>query len=287
MLLNRPEIIAKINDRTVPVMVNATDTGFPQGIPALAKWAAAYRTNPFIHMTFSHFVLMDAAGEKVYGVSSCQFAELVGPGVYHGSADDLKAYVDRYWTMKSLRERVESGEHSAAEELARREKELAQHIDWRTQCTQDQRLITARYLLDWGASKWTNIMGVLLSSKPGTPKGYGPGVREAVVHALGEILVDDSPFRPLAKTHLDLIYSQLLPGEREQIHAGIIASGTVKRVEGIATKMLPVPNSLRFKAAWSLRQLTGQKWKYDRTLIASARDWWTQHQSDPAWAIGW
>ena len=138
----------------------------------------------------------------------------------------------------------------------------------------DLRLYTSIMLLDFGPTKWRNIMEILLppDGEDSAPV-VAPGIREAVIRSLGDVLAEDRPLNPaLAEIWLGL------------------HKVTTRGEEDLASKWapggIPMPTEVQRRAALAINELVGSGWREDDPdLIARAQAWWMEHRDDPAYWV--
>ena len=283
-MLDKPEVIATVNAECVPVKIDATDTGLPPGIPALKIWYEHYDSNPYARMIYGHFVVMNPAGTKVYGISSNQFEEQYIGKLYDGAHEYLKDYLARYRKYTALEVRAGTDE-KAREELAALDAEIDLHINRRFACSRDLRLTTARFLLNYGANLWARVLVFLKPPAEGETDSLQPGLRNGILHQLGDFLVNDSPWDPYSADDVRMIYKILPAKETMALRAEILKRK--KRADWTLAD-IPIPPSLRRKAAHGLGVILEKDWKLDDPeTLAKAQSWYLAHKDDPKWQVKW
>src|ERR1051325_3363893 len=60
-VLSDDRVIARLNDGYVSVLVNITDDGWPENVPALAPWRWGYDAWPFSKLGFANALVCDSA----------------------------------------------------------------------------------------------------------------------------------------------------------------------------------------------------------------------------------
>ncbi len=251
-MAEEPGFAARVNREVVPVIHNATDLGFPEGLPALALSQEVFERSPWYHMTYGFFVLMNSDGTEAYGISGCQCVEHLHGQVFVNLFSDFDRAMDRARRLKQLE--VDSGGESVrnvAMESIRAE--VREEMLDAAQCGLDVRLMTARYLLDFGAAPWERVLEVLRPPAHGAVDPLEPGVRSLAVRALREFIADDRPFDPRAEHHVEAIYAQLDPSERSKL----IADTRARLGSSMRVSDLPIPPSLRLRAARALEEIEG------------------------------
>jgi len=279
-MFNVPGMVEKINRDTIPVMINATDQGFPEGIPVLKFWEDSWKTNPWGRMTYGHFMIFEGTGQQIYAASGCQCREvMIHHDPYRHSIKHFDDGIRHFKRAQVLASRAAKGNESARKSL----EELNARRDFAVKdlyrCMHDTRLHTARFLLDWGAAPWRKVLKVLTPRKPGDQDPLGANMRNAALQMLGDFVINDAPFAENLKGHVDTMYR--IGAQEDAILAFKIAKGTNPDFSKI-----PVPPTLRKRAAWSLGVITGQGWDKDQDdLVTLAQAFWRQHKDDPQYAV--
>ena len=278
-MLEAPGVAEKINRDSIPVMVNASDDGFPRGIPALKFWEDDYKFDPWARMTYGHFMLIDGKGEQTWGASGCQCHEvMVYKDPYRFGEKHFDQGIKLFQRASRLRDRAKNSE-SARLSLAKIKNDTAAALRGRYVCMSDTRLHTGRLLVNWGGAPWKKVLSLIVPRKPGDIDPLGPNMRNAALHRVGEFLCNDEPFKEDATRHLAVIYALSSQEDAMKMLAKSKA-GKVKISE------VPLPVSLRKKAAFAIGQITGQNWSADASdLLETASAWWLKHQGDPEYAV--
>ena len=195
-----PEVIRLVNDRTVPFPIIYTEDGFPTHLSALRDYATGL-TVPWPRLNFAHFVLLDGRGTVVFGNTFANVPEhfLTGRQTY-AVLEDLHRILDRYERWVSIARGDPSNPVSNAERnrLARELREVREKSGL---LLREPRLWTALILTDF-VRDWAGVMALL---EPGDR--LAPGIRNAAIRALGDLLLNPKPLSSLANrvlnTHLE------------------------------------------------------------------------------------
>ncbi len=281
-MANNPRLAAKVNRDTIPVVINLTDQGFPDGLPALDYWRDLHARDVWSHFAFAVFFLLDPEAEESFGFYGCNCAEHLRVAkfrldtIYADLEDQFDLYLGRYRKVRAL---SASGENDAEArgELAGVRAELARELEGRRQCADDRRLFTARVLLGRGPAPWSRIVKALEYPQPGESDHLEAGVREAAIRTLADFITNDAPFAAEAMEHVEAIYEKLDPEERR---ATIARVRQRQALRGRAFQLtdLPVPHSLRVQAARALATITQQAWDGGEEMwVAQVRRWWQLH----------
>jgi hypothetical protein len=281
-MLDRPEVIDYVNSKTVPLMWTVTGRGLPD-LPAFRFWQRSYDTNPWPHIAFAVFFLIDPAGERAYGASGCGFLE--AGGALAGGYENLQMQMARYEKARSLAAMGEDGAQALAEHLARVREDTRRWVH----CFHDPRLQTFRSLLGRRTAKWPELLAALRPRGPEEPEVVEFGLREAVIHALADFLFDDSPFHEDATPHLRRLYHALSANDRRAWRTlALEPKGDRRNLSEIRAGDVPIPPSIRGVAARSLVVLADLEINpEDPELAVKLRAWWEEHASDPEYRVPW
>lgn len=285
-MLDRPEVIAYINENTVPVMWTTTARGLPD-LPAFSWWARCYKENPWPHIAFAVFCLLDADGSRIYGSSGCGFVEK--GGVLSQGFDNLQLQMARYRIAVDLKtrhaEKPGAATQSAIDEhLAAVERALRDELP----CFDDVRLQTCRSLLGRRTAKWPEVLAALAPRPAGETEVVEPGMRVAVIRTLGDLLLDDRPFAPQARGHLEQLYRSLAPGDRVEWRRRTLRAAGKARLTDLEPGDAGVPPTILPVAARSLVTLAELPLDPDAPdLVEAVSDWWKAHRDDTRYAPPW
>ena len=286
-MLNKAEVIETINREVVPVQWNSTTQGFPD-LPAMKRWAEQFRKNPWARMIFAHHVLMDPDGSRLYGSLSCQCLELIKFKMpYLNAHRDLKQHIRNFKDYRAVEAMVaKDPERSGVLEAVLHG--IEEEIDLARVCDTDIRFQTSRFLQGYGATNWMDVLKSIKKPAPGVPDPLEPAARPAFIRALGDFVLDDTPFDIKAEIHLRLMYANISVEERGKLMTAVKAKvATQGRTENQITPAdIPVPPSLRRKAATALSFIFDLGWADDdKELIAKARAWWADHRDEKEFKI--
>ena len=285
-MLHRPEVTKIMRDEVVPVTINCTYDGIPN-IPAIAHWQESFKRNVWTQMIFAHFVLLDPSGERIYGASTCQYheiAELSSP--FHLADVHLRQLIGRYHTAKRLEKQAATDPVAKAtlEALyAAIDKEVKER---RTCLDDDRRLITARFLLGFGAEAWKIVESRLLPPAPGGNDKLMPGMRIAALHNLANFVWDETPFAPASAEHLRITWSSVSAAERDRALAAAVARAGADGRKDLEPRDFTMPESLKRLAAAAVTKIAKLSWSADDPdVVAKVKTWWNVHRNDPDLAI--
>ncbi|MEE9390942.1 MAG: hypothetical protein V3W41_00380 [Planctomycetota bacterium] len=271
-MLERPGVPETINQRTVPVLINATDSGFPQGLPALKAWEADYYRDPWTKQIYAFFLLMDPDGQQVFGSSGCMCIEVAESSeVFSHAARKLDVMLERHAKFHKLKAAANPVSRLALRAL---KKKIHEDLHCQHLCIHDLRLMTARFLNGKGSSDWNTVVELtLVAPRKGASDYIGARMRTAAVYALGEFIVDDRPFDARAVDHLRVIH-QL--ANRNAVHLGRLKVPKKSVSLGkVQTPQLTLPLSLLVKAACTLSRVRklgfGPK---DPEILSKVQAWW-------------
>ncbi len=271
-----PELVEWINQATVPVRIDVTEY-FPSYLPALSEWGESFGRIPWLHYGYGWFTMIDSQGQHNFGVSGCQcVSHMVDKHPYNDVSEQAHRFYDRFQSAKAMAN--DSAGLAALRASVDREMVESAH------CNVDGRLSTARYLVNHGAVPWPGVIELLKFPEPGEEDNLVPGIRELSIQSLGEFISDDSPFEPWAAEHVEAFYRHVNKTERERLYAEARARADRMGIE-FSPASLPVPPSLRIRAARALGIVTGQNWsEKGDALVDRARVFWKEHADDSLYA---
>jgi len=283
-MLNRPEVRDYINEKTVPVMWTVTDQGLPDLLP-FEFFRQSYRTNPWPHIAFAIFYLLDPDGQRAYGCSGCGYLDQ--GGALAEGFDNLKRQMERYERVHELERRAVADPTATAEleaYLAGVDADVHRFIH----CFHDVRLQTIRSVLGRRTAKWPDLVEAARPREPGEPEVMEPGLRENLIRALAQLLVDDSPFHEHATPHLRRFYSALSEKERGEWRDEALRRSGKRRAADLVAADVPVPPALRRVAARSLILLAEAPFDPDDPdLVRRVAAWWREHEEDERFRNPW
>lgn len=291
-MLEDPGVVTLLNEETCPVRIDLTDHGFPRGVPALEIWERELDAVPWFRMGFAHWILLDPTGERILGTMGDRFLANPTPGEFFLSSPfRLRSALDRFATLREL----ESEPGAASQErLARLTEELERELEQEFLVGfSDRRIQTAVVLMDRGPAPFDDIIRRFQFWDPDsdpTPESAETGTRiaqgmtEAIIHALGDFLVDDSPLSAVASEKMQSLY-RIVQGKGSLPGA---AEGSTSRAIPDWHGDPPIPPLFRAKAAVALGRVVGLDWREsDPDVIDEARAWWTEHRDDASYRITW
>lgn len=160
-----PDRAEFLDRETCPVRIDITDSGFPEGIPALRFHERELEHNPWIHRRFGHFVLIDPWGEDLLDVA---YGE-TGLGPLQAQVESFRAHFDE------LRVAHEAG-RVLSDELPERLKQGPLSLDFMT-------------AYELAFDHWLEVVEVLADGST-----LVPGAQNAALHAFGDFLGRPSAF---------------------------------------------------------------------------------------------
>ncbi|MFT7620691.1 MAG: hypothetical protein ACI97A_004349 [Planctomycetota bacterium] len=285
-MLQLPGVPEQINRETVPVMVNTTDVGFPDELKCLKWWKDQYYVNPWTRMIYGHFVLMKSDGSRLYGTSGCQCVETMKHNhPFKFGQEHFSQAVDYFKRSRAL-EAVENPNAEQKQGL----KDIYAAIKLQAHlgriCGDDKRLLTGRFLADYGAQNWVTVLGQLMPPKKGQNEAdpLGRRMRISAIRCLGEFVSDKTPFVGASASHLEALYKQAGVAQFDAIRAKIMKE---KKVKHLRPQDIPLPPSMVRLAAHSLGKVVGENWKKDDPELATkASTWWLKHEGEERFQLG-
>ncbi len=284
-LLEAPGVPEQINRDTVPVLINTTDSGFPDEIECLKWWKDQYYINPWTRMIYGHFMFINGDGSRYYGTSGCQCVESMkyDDSFKYGKQQFNKG-VELFKKSRAL-ERISKRTQAEEKGLQDIYKEIEYRVAAGRVCGEDMRLLTGRFLAGHGAQNWATVLQQLMPPKPGQNESdpLGPNMRISATRRLGEFVSDKTPFTVGAEKHLEALYIQAGHEQYLALRKKILKE---KKVGYICPEDVPLPPSLVRSAAYSLGQIVGQGWKKDAPdLVEVASRWWLAHQGEARFQV--
>lgn len=284
-MLNRPEVIAYINENTVPLQWTQTiQRGFPP-LPALQRWDDAFRRIPWTHISYAAVVLVEPDGRRAYGTTGCGLIEK--GGAFSTGFENLQEQMRRFQHARALENRIDS-DPTAATRLARLEHDIDRAIEVLMPCFSDPRLMTWRMLLGRQTNPWEFTLETLRPRRESEPEIVKPGMRAAVIRTLGAFLVDDSQFAPHARPHIDELVERMTPTETRGYTKRMLERSGASSFHEVPIEQLTVPHAMRLRAARALEIIADLDWQGDDSqLVDRARAWWTASSDEPAYRNIW
>ncbi len=237
-----------INTATIPVRIDITDIGMPEGVPALRWHERALSGNPWIRRRFGHYVLIDAWGEEMLGVTFGQ-----------RESDALEPMIRDY--KEFLKEREKRGPRTTPfvpdpnEPMPDSLKKGPLNGVWMT-----------AYELSYDF--WLDVVDQLTVGE-----GLAPGVRNSAIHTYADFLNEDFPYDLLTMRGVGL-------GKRS-------GAGRAPR-EPIPADRLTEAFDLKERAALAVVRIVGLPIEEQGAdLVAEVRAWWAEHRDDEEFRIEW
>ncbi len=284
-LLEAPGVPERINQETVPVMINTTNDGFPKDVKCLKWFRDQHKENPWIHMIYGFSIFINHDGSRYFGSSGCQCKNHTRRGTpYINAVQVFSNSLDRWKRVRRL-ERLEKRSKEEEAQLQKTYKDGEKQVAEGQVCGNDMRLMTARFLSGWGAESWKNVLAQLILPKPGQNENdpLGRRMRVAATRRLGEFILDDSPFDGRHTEHLAAIYTDVAATEYDEVRRKIMKQ---KKLRYVRPEDIPLPPSLIRLAAVSLGKIVEKNWKAsDPLLVKKARKWWAAHEKDPQFQL--
>lgn len=269
-MLRLPEAAPILERSFVLAQVIIDDEGAPEDPPAARLLGQAFERIAWARATFGIWLAIDPEGEHLIGGSGCQLKTAIdGPAFRQRALLDSLAEAERQLhRVEAIRRDVAAGKAGGKETLETYWRERNAWVEREFACIKDPRLFTARRL---ATSGWHTYLDRLRPRENSGLVLYKAEVREPMIRSIGTFLVDDRPFAPGAAWHLTLLARALPPEEVARMSA---EAGTA---DGVDVTKVPVPPSLRRKAAVALSEIYGLGWDPgDPHLVAKARKWWRQ-----------
>lgn len=242
-----PEETAEfVNQETVPVRIDITDRGLPEGVRGLRWHHLALKQNPWIRRRFGHFALLDPAAEELYCVG------------YGGSAfQRFKKLLAAYKDMRAKGQLPP--EPTEPDTLP---PHLHDTILWRTFGT----------AFELGFDNWPEVIDIVAEGEQ-----IVPGIRSSVIHALGDFLFTGKPYD---NTNYHNTYRWRMNG------MGVRTNSGHELLEVDNPKAPHLKLSLHERAAVSLVQIENLPFdEKDPELVDKIRQWWTEHKNDDKYQI--
>jgi hypothetical protein len=265
-MFDDPEVIRTINSETHPVWFVFNETGFPSHLPVFEGCRTGFDL-PWVRTNCAQWILTDPCGEKMYYWSAENYyRQMVATGRASFSPDAFYLALIRYRQW---------GEDLGKRERQKLEDLLAHHRAEATIPFREPRFYTACVISDiLGGTglDWLSYMTMLRPPGPGEPDLVVPGVRNAAIHAIGDLLTNLTPLDPLAVEAVHVV------GSRKARNGEIAEEDT--RIE----KENPFPIFILQRAAEGLMMLTGGN-REDSDLIKAASRWWLENASNPNYRV--
>lgn len=236
-----------INGGTIPVRIDITDSGFPEGVPALRWHVRTLKRNPWIRRRFGHYVLMDEWGREMLGVTFGQREE-----------DALEPMIRKYNHLR---------------------RQVAVTLDEPAKSPEDDEVMPSNLVkgplngvwmtaYELSYDFWLDVVDQLTADK-----GIAPGVRNAAIHTYADFLTAEFPY--------DLVTMRGV-GLGKRAGAGRddrapIAEERITGAMGLEERAAMAVNrivGLGFTEEGD-------------ALIARVKDWWSEHRDDEQFAIEW
>jgi len=251
-VLDDPKVIKILNERACCVDYNLVEDGFPFHLPVFQALGDAVMSMPWYRLNFAMQVVIDAKGTRMFTSQFSDFVDsLVSGNPDMFTNDRIGAAIERHdqW-LKAVNN--EGGDLKEIEEAldTRRIREKA--------IVSEPRFWTASFLGS-RLNKWSFVSSLFDRA--------APGVLNSVVHALGEMLVDDSPVEPGAASILRSDY----PDDFTDPSKSSVGSADV-------------PHSMKVRAAEELEKLTSVPMGKDPEVAAK---WYLENKDEPKWRVEW
>lgn len=278
-MLNQPGMIEMINQETCPVWINYSKEGFPDDLPAFSIHKGT--TLPWFRLNAGHLYLCDGKCERIF--SGC--FELIPDRVFLGNkyaftSDRLKRGIKRFKKMQELKRNADS-DPEAGQALAKLEEDLDNWLKQAALPFIEPRVWTALIICDYmQANPWSEFMLRLRHPGPGSADHLAAGVRNASIHALGDLLTNQRPLTPEASDVLEPFYNQWVrnaPGKTllsENVH--------INHHEAKS----PIPYEIRRRAANTLKIALGFDWQSDDMVDLASR-WYLENRNNSQYRIEW
>lgn len=194
-VLNDPEIVRMLNKRACSIDYNLVKDGFPFHLPAFRSMGDAALFTPWYRLNFALQMLLSADGTRMFTAQYYEALRMIGA---HGSDETfeperLESALDRHDQWLAAK-RGDFGDLSETESVlaAREERERT--------LFSEGRFWTAAFLGD-RLNRWDFVSGLV-------EERAAPGVRNSVIHALGDMLANEEPLPPAAAKGLRAIYPE-------------------------------------------------------------------------------
>lgn len=266
-MLNDPDVILTINEETHPVWFVYTETGFPD-IPVLRSCKPGMEL-PWIRTNCAQWLLTDARGERLYAWSAARAFYEHGKEGY--SSDFL---------LEGLRRHQRIQQAHSLDERTEIENELAHVQEISTLFMREPRNYTAHVICDVLPFEWFDYVNMIRPPLADAHDPVVPGVRNAAIHAIGELLIDDTPLSPLAAEKVSGRFA-FWCGLR-----GIDSEEAARSCRPEGGLHAGIPYLIRRRAAEALEILTASNWRNQPgDIVEIALHWYAENRHDSRFRI--
>jgi len=264
-MLNQPDVIQTINQETHPFAFFYNDSGFPMELPGLTAYTKSL-DQPWMIANCAQWLLLNSDGDEVYGWSvDGMYYKMIGLGPQSDwfGPNRLTLALDLWRRARQA---------ASDQELTQVKEDLQQVMHLSSLPLREPRFYTSYVICDGLSWDWHTYISMLRPPASGDDDRVVPGIRNAITHAIGNLLLDDTPLEPLA------VSAFTAEGARRCLKSGLDPEDN--RIE----PGNPFPRFIRRRAAEGLAILTNADWPH-ADIVRVATDWWAKHADDPEYRV--